>query len=69
MKNTVTPAIIDKSDFILSGNFWEALNIIDPEPSDIDTQSVKEFAIFYRLLFFKTIIKNPNFLPPASIGT
>jgi len=58
----------DKKRFILSNDFWEIVNIIEPNKFDIDVQSVKEFLIFNRPLFFKTIIKNLNFFPPASIG-
>ena len=58
----------DGADFIISDDFWEIVNIIEPTESDIDVQSVKEFVIFSNPLFYKTIIKNLNFFPPASIG-
>ena len=58
----------DKHDFILSNDFWEIVNIIEPKETDIDVQSVKEFIIFNRPLFFKTIIRHLNFFPPACIG-
>lgn len=58
----------NKTNFIVSDDFWEIIDIIEPESSDINTQSVKEFVIFDRPLFFKTIVKNLNFFPPASIG-
>ena len=58
----------NKSNFILSNNFWEIVNLIEPKNEDIDVQSIKEFIIFNRPLFFKTIIKNLNFFPPACIG-
>ncbi len=57
-----------KNDFILSDDFWEVVNLIKPSISDVDVQSIKEFAIFIYPLFYKTIIKNLYFLPPASIG-
>ena len=58
----------DGTNFIISDDFWEIINIIEPIKSDIDVQSVKEFIIFYNPLFYKTIIKNLNFFPPASLG-
>lgn len=58
----------DGDSFILSDDFWEIINLIAPSASEIDAQSVKEFAVFHHALFHKTIVKNVNFLPPASIG-
>jgi len=58
----------NQKHLILSDDFWEIVNLINPNTSDIDIQSIKEFAIFYYPLFFKTIIKNLNFFPPASRG-
>jgi stress-induced morphogen len=58
----------DGTDFIVSDDFWEIVNIIEPAASDIDVQSLKEFIIFSNPLFYKTIIGNLNFFPPASIG-
>lgn len=58
----------DEKKFILSDDFWEIVNLIQPSASDIDVQNVKEFVMFYYPLFHKTIIKNLNFFPPASIG-
>lgn len=58
----------DSKRLIISDNFWEIVNIIEPEESDIDVQSVKEFVIFNRPLFYKTIVKNIYFYPPAHIA-
>jgi hypothetical protein len=58
----------DGTDFIISDDFWEIVNIIEPSASDIDVQSAKEFIIFFNPLSYKTIIRNLNFFPPASIG-
>lgn len=57
-----------KNEFILSDDFWEIINLIEPSMSDVDVQSIKEFPIFHYPLFYKTIIKNLYFLPPASIA-
>ncbi len=57
-----------KNEFILSDDFWEIVNLIEPSISDVDVQSIKESVIFYHPLFYKTIIKNLNYFPPASIG-
>lgn len=56
------------STLILSDDFWRIINIIEPDEGDLDVQSIKEFAFFVRPLFYKTIIKNLEFFPPASIG-
>jgi len=58
----------DVDNFIISDDFWEIVNIIEPSISDIDIQSLKEFVIFCAPLSFKTIIKNLNYFPPASMG-
>jgi len=58
----------DGANFIVSDDFWEVVNIIEPTASDIDVQNVKEFIIFHNPLFCKTIIRNLNFFPPASIS-
>jgi len=55
-------------ELILSDDFWEIINIIEPEASDIDGQSVKELAVFRVSLSYKTIIRNLQFFPPASLG-
>jgi len=58
----------NKKNFILSDDFWEIVNLIQPIASNIDKQSAKEFVMFYNPLFYKTIIKDLNFFPPANIG-
>jgi len=58
----------NKKKFIISNDFWEIINIIEPNESDINIQHVKEFVIFGRPLFFKTIVNNLNFFPAASIS-
>lgn len=47
----------DKNDLIVSDDFWEIVNIIEPSMFDIDIQSVKESFTFFHPLFYKTIIK------------
>lgn len=56
------------NNFILSDDFWEIVNLVGPNISDIEIQSIKEFVVFLNPMFYKTIIKDLNFFPPASIG-
>lgn len=58
----------DSKNLIFSDDFWEIINFVEPCASDIDIQSIKELAVSNFPLFHKTIIKNLEFFPPASIG-
>jgi len=57
----------DKNNLIISDDFWEIVNLIEPNTADIDVQTLKEFVVFSKFFSGKTIIKNLNFFPPASI--
>ncbi len=59
---------LDEKNMIVSDDFWEIVNIVEPLESDICIQSLKESITFFRPLFYKTIIKKLNAIPPASIG-
>ncbi|KPJ73548.1 hypothetical protein AMJ48_01195 [Parcubacteria bacterium DG_74_1] len=59
----------NKTSFIISDDFWQIVNIIEPKESDFDIEAIKEFVVFDRPLFFRTIIKFLNFFPPAIIGS
>jgi asparagine synthase (glutamine-hydrolysing) len=54
--------------FIVSDDFWEIINLVEPDESDIDVQAAKEQAVFTFALFHKTIIRDLRCFPPASIG-
>jgi asparagine synthase (glutamine-hydrolysing) len=54
--------------FIVSDDFWEIIKLVEPDESDVDTQAVKEQAVFTYALFHKTVIRDLNCFPPASIG-
>lgn len=56
------------TDFIISDDFWEIVNIIKPKNSELDIEAIKEFVVLDRPLFFRTIIKYLNFFPPATTG-
>lgn len=58
----------DKEKIIFSDDFWEIINIIEPDASDIDIQSIKELILFSYPLFYKTVVKNLEIFPPASVG-
>jgi len=58
----------DSHNLIISDDFWEIVNIIEPTELAVDIQSVKEFVIFQQYLFNKTIIKNLEYFPPACTG-
>lgn len=58
----------DNLRFIVSDDFWEIINVIEPTQNDINIQNLKESLVFYYPLFWGTIINNLYFLPPASIG-
>lgn len=57
----------DKKDFIISNDFWQIINLVNPDISNIDMISVKEFILFGFSLFENTIIKHLKILPPASL--
>ncbi len=58
----------DSRNLILSDDFWEIIDIIEPKESDIDVQSIKELLVLSEILYGKTIIKNSLVFPSASIG-
>jgi asparagine synthase (glutamine-hydrolysing) len=54
--------------FIVSDNFWEIVNIINPRFDDIDEQTVFESVLLQLPFDDKTIIKGLYFFPPATVG-
>jgi len=58
----------DSERFIVSDDFWEIVNIVEPKESDIDIQSVKEAVVFHQYIFYRTLINNLLYFPPASVG-
>lgn len=57
----------NSKNIVITNSFWEGVDIINPNQSDIDIQAVKELIVFNRALLHKTIIHGYNFLPPATL--
>ncbi len=55
--------------FIITDDFWEAVNVIDPSFNDIDRQYLHETIINIYPLFEGTIIKNLYWVLPAKCGS
>lgn len=55
-------------DFLITDNFWYALNIIKPKKTDVLKQEFIESVMYHYSLEYKTFIKNLHWLPPASTG-
>ncbi|MCW3805810.1 hypothetical protein [Plebeiibacterium marinum] len=54
--------------FLVADNFWNVLSVISPKEEDVSVQSVKEWLYLFFPLQNKTIIKNLEYFPSASIG-
>lgn len=50
--------------FLLSDNFWEIVNFLEPKEEDIDKDAVIENLNLPYPLFYNTFIKDVNYLPP-----
>jgi asparagine synthetase B (glutamine-hydrolysing) len=59
---------IDGGCLIVSDDFWEVVNVINPSGSSIDVQAVKEFLLFRYPLFDGTIVRGVRFLQPSTVG-
>ena len=56
------------STFLLSDNFWEIVNFLEPKEEDIDKDAVIENLNLPYPLFYNTFIKDVNYLPPGYFG-
>lgn len=54
--------------FIITDDFWEAVNLIDPTYEDIDSQNLYETILHFYPIFDGTMIKNLFWLKPSSYG-
>ena len=54
--------------FILSDDFWEIINMIQPNEDDLDREAIAEYVNLPYALFDTTFIKDVKFLMPGSIG-
>ena len=59
---------VEPGKLIVSDNFWEIVNVINPRYDDIDEQIVFESVLLQLPFDQKTIIKGICFFPPATIG-
>lgn len=59
----------DEPNLIISTDFWKVLDLCEPMVEDLDVQAIKEFILFYKPLFWKTIVKDVHSFPAATSGT
>ncbi len=63
------PWIYQKGEtLILVNDFWRGIELIKPQESDIDWQTVKEIIIHGTAIGNSTVVKNYEFVPAASMG-
>jgi len=60
---------LNEKEIFISDDFWEMIILINPKEDDIEPESVRENIVLYYPLFYKTIIKDLNWFPPAVIAT
>jgi asparagine synthase (glutamine-hydrolysing) len=59
----------NKGVFLITDDFWEAINVIEPEREDICNQSLLESITYHYPTDYQTIISGLNWLPPATVGS
>ncbi len=52
--------------FILTNDFWQGIELIQPKEEDIDWQAIKEMIIYAMVILHSTTIKNYQLMPAAS---